>query len=102
MYAVPFEVFKGQNQPIWVDVHVPKNVAAGIYRGQLSVFARGGISERIPVNVTVWDFTLPDGPTHRNHFGSFGNVARYFNIERNSDRFDKSKCDIARQWPSIV
>ena len=89
MYAVPFEVFKEQNQPVWVDVHVPKNVAAGIYRGQLSVFARGGISERIPVNVTVWDFTLSDGPTHRNHFGSFGNVARYFNIERNSDRFEQ-------------
>jgi len=87
MYAVPFEVFKGQNQAIWIDVHVPKNVPAGIYSGQLSVLARGGISEQIPVDVTVWDFTLPDGPTHRNHFGSFGNVARYFNIERNSDRF---------------
>jgi hypothetical protein len=26
-------------------------------------------SVSIPVTVTVWDFTLPDGPTHRNHFG---------------------------------
>lgn len=89
MYAVPFEVFKGQNQTLWVDVHVPKNVPAGIYSGELRVFARGGISERIPVNVTVWDFTLPDGPTHRNHFGSFGNIRRYFNIERGSDKFEQ-------------
>jgi hypothetical protein len=87
MYAVPFEVFKGQNQAIWADVYVPKNVPAGEYNGQLRVLARGGISEQIPITVTVWDFTLPDGPTHRNHFGSFGNVARYFSIERNSDRF---------------
>lgn len=87
MYAMPFEVFKGQNQAIWVDVHVPKDVPAGIYSGQLHVLARGGISEQIPIAVTVWDFTLPDGPTHRNHFGSFGNIARYFSIERNSDRF---------------
>jgi hypothetical protein len=87
MYAIPFEVFKGQNQPIWADVHIPKNVPACEYNGQLRVSARGGISEQIPVSVIVWDFTLPDGPTHRNHFGSFGNVARYFNVDRNSDRF---------------
>ena len=87
MYAVPFEVFKGQNQAIWVDVHVPKEVPAGIYSGELTVQATARISEQIPVIVTVWNFTLPDGPTHRNHFGSFSNIARYFNIERNSDRF---------------
>jgi hypothetical protein len=87
MYAIPFEVFKGQNQTIWADVHVPENIPAGIYSGQLRVLARGGISEQIPITVTVWDFTLPDGPTHRNHFGSFGNVARYFKVDRNSDRF---------------
>jgi len=87
MYAVPFEVFKGQNQALWVDVHVPKEVPAGTYSGELTIQATARISEQIPVTVTVWDFTFPDGPTHRNHFGSFGNVARYFNIERNSDRF---------------
>jgi hypothetical protein len=87
MYAVPFEVFKGQNQAIWADLFVPKNIPAGLYSGQIRVLAKGGISEQISINVTVWDFTLPDGPTHRNHFGSFGNVARYFKIQRNSDRF---------------
>jgi len=87
MYAVPFDVFKGQNQALWVDVHVPKDVPAGAYSGVLTVRARGGISEQIGVTVTVWDFTLPDGPTHRNHFGSFGNVARSFNVERGSERF---------------
>jgi len=87
MYALPFDVFKGQNQALWVDVHVPKDVPAGTYSGVLTVRVRGGISEQIGVTVTVWDFTLPDGPSHRNHFGGFGNVARYFNVERNSDRF---------------
>jgi hypothetical protein len=87
MYAVPFEIFKGQNQTIWVDVHVPRRVSAGIYRGQLRVHARGGVSRQIPVTLTVWDFALPDGPTHRNHFGSFGNVARLFDVKRGSDEF---------------
>jgi hypothetical protein len=87
MYPVPFEVFKGQNQTIWVDVHIPKNVPVGTYSGEFRVGARGAISGQLPVAVTVWDFTLPDGPTHRNHFGSFGNVARYFDIDGGSDRF---------------
>jgi hypothetical protein len=87
MYAVPFDVFKRQNQPIWVDVHVPKDTPAGKYSGQLQVLARGGISERIPVTLTVWAFTLGDGPTHKNHFGSFGNISRYFNVKRGSDKF---------------
>ncbi|MHC4748378.1 MAG: glycoside hydrolase domain-containing protein, partial [Planctomycetota bacterium] len=87
MYAVPFEVFKGQNQTIWIDVHVPENVPSGLYSGQFCVWAKGGISDQIPIAVTVWDFTLPYGPTLRNHFGGFYNITRYFNIERGSDKF---------------
>jgi hypothetical protein len=86
MYALPFEVFQGQNQPLWVDVHVPKNTPAGVYRGTFRVVAREGKAE-IPVTLTVWDFTLPDGPTHRNHFGTFSSIARYFNVKRDCDRF---------------
>ncbi len=89
MYAVPFEVFKGQNQTIWVDVHVPKNVRAGRYSGEFRIWTKGGISEQIPIAVNVWNFTLPDGPTHRNHFGNYRNITRYFNIEPGSDRFKR-------------
>ena len=35
----------------------------------------------------VWDFTLPDGPTLRNHFGDFRNVSRFFNVEQDSEKF---------------
>ncbi|MBN2315591.1 MAG: DUF4091 domain-containing protein [Sedimentisphaerales bacterium] len=87
MYAVPFDVFKGQNQALWIDVHVPKDIPAGVYRGECRVWARGEISGQIPLTVTVWDFTLSDGPTHKNHFGSFSNVARYFNVKRDSEEF---------------
>jgi len=87
MYAVPFDLFKGQNQPIWVDVYVPKDARGGVYEGTFTVTAAGNISEQIPVTLTVWDFTLPDGPTHKSHFGSFGNITRYFNIKRDSEKF---------------
>jgi len=87
MCAVPFEVFKGQNQPVWVDIHVPKDVPAGVYIGKFSVKAEGSLSAEIPISLTVWDFTLPDGPTHRNHFGSFHNVAGYFGVKPDSEQF---------------
>jgi hypothetical protein len=85
MYALPFDVFAGQNQPIWVDVHVPKEAPAGVYRGTFRVAAREGKAE-IPVTLTVWGFTLPDGPTHKNHFGGLYNLARFFKIERGSEK----------------
>jgi len=87
MVALPAEIFRGQNQPFWVDVHVPDDAAAGVYRGTFTVRTHDRLTAEIPVTLTVWDFTLPPGPTHRNHFGSFTGVARYFGIERDSERF---------------
>ena len=48
--------------------------------------AREGTNS-VPLRLTVWDFTLPDSPTHSNHFGHFANVARYFDVDRGSERF---------------
>jgi len=87
MWALPFDVFRGQNQPLWIDVHVPKDAPAGGYIGTLRVWTRKGHSAAVPVQLTVWDFTLPDGPTHRNHFGSFGNITRTFDVQHDSERF---------------
>ncbi len=84
MYAVPFEVFEGQNQPIWVDVHVPKDAPAGVYRGVFRVVSSAGKAE-VPVTLTVWDFTLPDGPTHSNHFGGVSGAANFFGVQRATD-----------------
>jgi hypothetical protein len=85
MFALPFDVFKGQNQPIWIDVHVPKDATAGEYRATFHVTADDGAAE-IPVTLTVWDFTLPDGPTHRNHFGGFDNIVRDFATKPDSEQ----------------
>lgn len=86
MVGLPFDVAPGQNQPLWIDVSVPRDAPAGEYRGVFHVKASGAKAET-PVTLTVWDFALPDGPTHRNHFGGFSGVARLFGVERNSERF---------------
>ena len=86
MYALPFDVFAGQNQPLWIDVHVPKGVPAGVYRGEVRVTTDKG-KATLPVALTVWDFDLPDGPTHCNHFGGFSGVAPFFGVKPGSDEF---------------
>ena len=100
MYAIPFDVWKGENQPIWVDIYIPAGTPAGEYKGVFSV-TLGNVPEQyglrtdtvvtktlsIPVSVTVWDFTLPDGPTHRNHFGHVASlIPGVYGAERKTER----------------
>ena len=49
------------NQSLHVEVYVPHTVAAGSHRGFLT-FSSATASEslRLPVELVVWDFTLPD------------------------------------------
>src|SRR5579863_519215 len=55
----PFSVPAGQNQPVWIDVYVPPGTPAGQYSGTVTVNARGEPNSVIPVQLTVWNFTLP-------------------------------------------
>ena len=85
--AAGFEVWEGQHQALWLDVFVPKDTPAGVYQGACKVSAKGAQTAEIPVRVTVWDFALPDGPTHENHFGGFSYVARYHGLAADSEEF---------------
>ncbi|HWQ53848.1 MAG TPA: glycoside hydrolase domain-containing protein [Bryobacteraceae bacterium] len=67
--AAPFDVPANSNQPLWVDVLVPRDAAAGDYKGDVTITAAGGVRVRVPVRLTVWDFALPDTPSMRTHFG---------------------------------
>ncbi len=67
--AAPFKVSANANQPLWVDLAIPKDAAPGDYDGSVTVTARGEKPVKIPVHLTVWDFVLPDTPSMRTHFG---------------------------------
>jgi hypothetical protein len=54
-----FDVPTGRNQPIWVDVYVPENQEPGDYTGEIVVNADGKEIQRLPIRLTVWNFTLP-------------------------------------------
>jgi hypothetical protein len=85
--AVGFDLWQDRHQPLWVDVEVPKDAAPGLYNGTLEVRAQNAERVTIPVRLTVWDFALPDGPTHENHFGNFSYMAGYYKLDQNSDKY---------------
>ncbi len=64
----PFDVEADHNQPLWLDVHVPKGTPAGAYAGSLTVTATQGSSATVPVSVTVWPIDLPDMQSVTTHF----------------------------------
>lgn len=101
IYPLPFEVWKGQSKPIWVDIYVPTDASPGEYTGTFTVTLNNFPSPAglnpdtvinkivtLPVKLTVWDFTLPDGPSHRNHFGGVGNISNIYDVEQDSDKYN--------------
>ncbi len=105
------DIYPEQNNVIWADVYIPKGTKAGIYKGVLSVTAAKGISAQIPVSLTVWNFTLPDTPTHRTHFGFFSSIAGYWDIKSDSDKYkaierrfckELANCRISPPIPSYL
>ncbi|HEO69794.1 MAG TPA: hypothetical protein ENN80_00910, partial [Candidatus Hydrogenedentes bacterium] len=64
----PIALEAGMNQPIWVRVNTPKDAQAGRYAGVIRLSAEGYEAE-VPLEVTVWDFALPDRMTCTSAFG---------------------------------
>ena len=65
--AVPFDVEPGNNQPIWVDLLVPRTAEAGQYSGTYTVTSDQG-SFNGPISLTVWNFTMPETPSLKTAF----------------------------------
>ncbi|OGG53585.1 MAG: hypothetical protein A3F84_02700 [Candidatus Handelsmanbacteria bacterium RIFCSPLOWO2_12_FULL_64_10] len=82
-----FDLWEGHHQPLWVDIAVPEGTPPGAYTGVIRVRARNADPAEMPIALTVWDFALPDGPTHENHFGGFRSVARYHKLDPGSGQF---------------
>ena len=70
--AVPFSLEANSNQPIWVDIFVPRNATPGKYQGTFTVNSDRGISEG-QIDLTVWDFELPVQPSLDSFFDIWEN-----------------------------
>jgi len=65
--GAPFNVENNRNQPVWVDVYIPENAAAGEYESYFTITAEGKGPLKIKVLLTVWNFMLP----HKTHFRTY-------------------------------
>jgi len=67
---IPWEVVSGStftvaassSQAIWVDIYVPKDAPAGVYTGQVNIYEGPVLSTTVPIELTVYPFTMPDKP----------------------------------------
>ncbi len=57
----------GESMPVWITVRVPKDAAAGEYRGTLVI--KAGRSRNVPVRLRVFDVALPDGKDYASFVG---------------------------------
>jgi len=65
--AKGFSVKAGTNQPIWIDIFVPRTAVPGSYAAYVRVSSDQGM-RRIPVKLVVWNFELPLRPSLRTCF----------------------------------
>jgi hypothetical protein len=82
----PLDLKAGQNQPLWITVHVQEGAAAGNYIGQVKLQADGW-AKTVPLELRVWNFTLPKESSVASCFGiSHGNINRYHNLTTDAER----------------
>jgi hypothetical protein len=82
--AVPFDLKSGNNQPIWVDLLVPRTAKAGKYSGTYTVTSnQGEFTGQIALN--VWNFAMPTAPGLKSSFLFFqaGSLAAERELLRN-------------------
>ena len=78
-----FDVKAGQVQPIWINVRVPANARAGLYRGTVTVRPAAQRARSVPLHVRVWDFAVPK----QQHLETCfllrpGNLRRFYKVPR--------------------
>ena len=57
--GLPIDMAARRNQAIWIEVYIPRGLPAGMYDGAVELSAGGGL-HRVPVELEVFDFELPD------------------------------------------
>lgn len=82
----PIDVEAGQNQPLWILVHVPRGATPGDYSGHVSLSAKD-FSAQVPLHLHVWDFALPKRNHLETNYGfSVHNIFRYHGLKAETDK----------------
>ena len=69
MELAPFDIAADSFESIWLDVRVPDNHSAALYKGSVTVTAMNGSPTKVPVEVRVRNFTIPRKSSITTAFG---------------------------------
>lgn len=53
----------GRNHPFWIELRIPSNAKPGIYKGEISAYTSGRKITSIPLELRVFNFSLPLKPS---------------------------------------
>ena len=83
----PFTVKKLSRTPVWISVRTRKDAQPGVYRGVVTVLTRGLSPMEVPIEVTVWDFAVPDRTHLRTltWFNGFGWFPHHYGFDRRTE-----------------
>lgn len=103
--AFPFDLPPKQTHGIWIDIHVPPETPAGKYQGVYQMIAQDTEPVSIPVELTVWDFTLPRVAALRTALGSPAARMRSYYRQRAGQGIEPEPSDweaVERQCAELV
>ena len=93
----PAELEPGTNEAYWVRVYVSPDAVPGTYRGTVRAEAEGWRRE-LPLELTVYDFALPNRMTCQTAFGfSPGEVFRYHGLKDEQSK----RAVLAKYWENL-
>jgi hypothetical protein len=69
-------ISKGENQAIWICLKTSKAQEAGVYTGNFTVTI-DGVRKVVPVEVTVWDYTISDENHLKSSYAVYIDPLRY-------------------------
>ncbi len=99
----------GAVQPVLVRLAAPKDAPAGDYRGEAAVSVAGAEAARVPIELSVADWTLPDPRDYRTYVGVYQSptsLAMRYNVPEWSEEhwklMEKSFALLARAGNRLV
>jgi hypothetical protein len=100
--AGEFTVDKLSRVPIWITLKTPKECAAGMYSGTLTLVPAGQKPTTLSLNLKVWDFALTD-PTHLKTLTWLGGgVIREFYGYPWTPEGDKKQAEAVRAYEDLL
>ena len=96
-YAVAalFDIKSKENQPVWVDLHIPPDSPAGKYKVTIEVLSGGKTIKTLNLNLTVFSFTIPQ----ERHISAYSEMYGGFATKENLKDFSpESKWAMQKEY----